>query len=125
MLDGAVVTNDFPLFDLNQLKLNAGFFGWLTKTHDFVELCKRASEGTTNRVRLQEDRFLNLEIPLPPLAEQRRIAARIEALAAKISEAHYLRQRAVQEAEALTHSTIAKLAYETVWEKKGSQKLLR
>lgn len=45
---------------------------WLTKTRDFVDLCLRASEGTTNRVRLKEDRFLALEIPLPPLAGQRR-----------------------------------------------------
>lgn len=109
MLDGAVVTNDFPLFDLNQLKLNAAFFGWLSKTHDFVELCKRASEGTTNRVRLQEDRFLNLEIPLPPLAEQRRIVARIEALAAKIAEARSLRQQAVEEAESLWERGASKI----------------
>lgn len=100
-LDGAVVTNDFPLFDLELSKLNAAFLGWLSKTSDFVELCKRASEGTTNRVRLQEERFLTLEIPLPPLPEQRRIVARIEELATKIAEARSLRQQAVKEAERL------------------------
>lgn len=117
MLDGAVVTNDFPLFDLNQLKLNAAFFGWLSKTHDFVELCKRASEGTTNRVRLQEGRFLNLEIPLPPLTEQRRIVARIEALAAKIAEARSLRQQAIEEVEAIVLSLLHRffVAESTKW----------
>jgi type I restriction enzyme, S subunit len=95
-LDGAVVTNDFPLFDLRPERVGAGFLGWLAKTRDFVELCQRASEGTTNRVRLQEDRFLALEIPLPPLAEQQRIVARIEELAAKIDEA-----RGVQDQETL------------------------
>ena len=83
-LDGAVVSNDFPLFDIALARLDAAFLGWLTKTQDFVELCQRASEGTTNRVRLQEERFLALEIPLPPVVEQRRILARIEELAAKI-----------------------------------------
>jgi len=59
----------------------------MSKTNTFVDLCKAASEGTTNRVRLKEDRFLNTEIPLPPLAEQRRLVERIDALAAKIEEA--------------------------------------
>ena len=100
-LDGAVVTNDFPVFDVDTSRIEPTFLGWLSKTPDFVELCKRASEGTTNRVRLQETRFLALEIPVPALAEQRRIVARIEELAARIAEARSLRQHAVAEAEAL------------------------
>jgi type I restriction enzyme, S subunit len=100
-LDGALVTNDFPLFNLNAERLEPAFLGWLCRTADFVELCLRASEGTTNRVRLKEDRFLALEIPLPPLAEQRRVVARIEELAAQIHEARTLRHQAAEEAEAL------------------------
>ena len=45
--------------------------------------------------------FENSEIPLPPLAEQRRIVARIEELAAKIHEAHTLRYQVTQESGAL------------------------
>jgi type I restriction enzyme, S subunit len=108
-LDGAVVTNDFPLFELERGKLDATFLGWLSKTSDFVELCKRASEGTTNRVRLQEEQFLSVEIPLPSLPEQRRIVARIEELAVKITEARSLRQEAVEEAEALLASRSTEL----------------
>jgi len=100
-LHGAVVTNDFPLFNLRADRLLPGFLGWLSRTHGFVELCQRASEGTTNRVRLKEERFLSLEIPLPPLPEQRRIVARIEELAAQIQEARTLRHQAIEEAEAL------------------------
>lgn len=103
-LDGALVTNDFPLFDLNTKRLEPAFLGWLCRTGDFVELCLRASEGTTNRVRLKEERFLALEIPLPPLAEQRRVVARIEELAAQIHEARTLRRQAAEEAEAFSHS---------------------
>jgi type I restriction enzyme S subunit len=91
-LDGAVVTNDFPLFYLDQDRIDSAFLGWLGRTHGFVELCVRASEGTTNRVRLQEDRFLALEISLPPMAEQRRVVARIEELAAQIQEVRALRE---------------------------------
>ena len=108
-LDGAVVTNDFPLFDVTSERIDPAFLGWLTKTRDFVELCQRASEGTTNRVRLQEDRFLALEIPLPPLAEQRRIVARIEELAAKIEEARGLRQDVADEAELVWSTALRKV----------------
>jgi type I restriction enzyme, S subunit len=103
-LDGALVTNDFPLFKLRRERLDPAFLGWLCRTAGFVELCLRASEGTTNRVRLKEERFLGLEMPLPPLAEQRRVVARIEELAAQIHEARTLRQQAAEEANALLTS---------------------
>ncbi len=64
----------------------------MSRTPGFVNLCKAASEGTTNRVRLKEDRFLAMTIPLPPLPQQRRIVARIEGLAAKIEEARSLKE---------------------------------
>ncbi len=100
-LDGAVVSNDFPVFTPNADRILPSFLSWMARTHSFVEICKRASEGTTNRVRLQEARFLAMKIPLPPLSEQRRIVARIEKLAAKIEEARSLRMKAVEEANRL------------------------
>lgn len=93
-LDGAVVSSDFPVFDLDESRIVPAYLGWMSKTHDFVEMCQRASEGTTNRVRLKEERFLAAASPLPPLEEQRRIVGRIEALAGRIAEARGLRQAA-------------------------------
>lgn len=92
-LDGAVVTNDFPSFEANPSQLLPAFLGWLSKTPGFLEMCRRASEGSTNRVRLKEDRFLRLTIPLPPLDEQQRIVARITRLAGKIDEARQTMQK--------------------------------
>src|SRR5437764_343332 len=108
-LDGALVTNDFPLFKIDNQRLDPKFFEWLTRTADFVDLCKRASEGTTNRVRLSEERFLALEIALPALAEQQRVVARIEEFAAPIHEASTLRDHAAEEAEALIANQIKTL----------------
>jgi hypothetical protein len=56
-LEGAIVTHDFPLFDLDRTRLEPAFLGWLCRTGGFVDLCRRASEGTTDRVRLKEAEF--------------------------------------------------------------------
>ena len=108
-LEGAVVSNDFPSFNINRQSLEPRFLEWMSKTEDFVKLCRAASEGTTNRVRLQVDRFLATPIPLPPLDEQRRIVARIEELAALIDEAQELRAKAREEAEKIMHAALARL----------------
>jgi type I restriction enzyme S subunit len=107
-LDGAIVSNDFPVFATSPSHLLPEFLSWTSKTSGFVQICKSASEGTTNRVRLKVDRFLATRIPLPPLDEQRRIVARTEQLAAKIQEARDRRTLAVQGVEALWPSTLTK-----------------
>lgn len=108
-LDGAVVSNDFPSFKLNTQRIIPEFLGWLSRTENFVDLCKAASEGTTNRVRLKEERFLATSIALPSLEEQQRIVARIEELESMIEDAWGLRRQATEEAEALVASEEFKL----------------
>lgn len=100
-LDGAVVTNDFPVFTPHEHRLLPQYLGWMSRTRSFIEMCIAASEGTTNRVRLKEDRFLAIAVPLPPLAEQQRIVARIDSLAAKIAEAHAIRKVLLTQSETL------------------------
>ncbi|MCS6920972.1 MAG: restriction endonuclease subunit S [Elioraea sp.] len=95
-LDGAVVSNDFPVFDLDRTRILPGFLRWVSKTDWFVALCRRASEGSTNRVRLRESAFLAQEIPLPPLSEQERIVRRLDAVERRIAE----RRRAAEAVEA-------------------------
>ena len=72
-LDGGVVSQDFPVFALVEERLRPEFLSWISKTEWFVNLCRKASEGSTNRVRLKDDRFLRQEIPLPSIPEQDRI----------------------------------------------------
>jgi type I restriction enzyme, S subunit len=83
-LNGAVVSGDFPSFDVNADRALPDIINWISKTDWFVALCKRASEGSTNRVRLKEDRFLNQKIPLPPINIQRSIVAQLDGLAARL-----------------------------------------
>jgi type I restriction enzyme S subunit len=100
-LDGAVVSTDFPTFNVNSVQLEAAFLYWMSKTPAFVELCRSASEGTTNRVRLKEDRFLAMTIPLPSSDEQRRIVARIVEVAKRISDAKFLHEEVTIQSDRL------------------------
>ena len=69
-LDGAIVTNDFWYFELDEDVIDKHFFLELTSTNWFDEICRLGSDGTTQRIRLQKDKFFNQEINLPPLEEQ-------------------------------------------------------
>src|SRR5207245_1232770 len=53
--------------------------------------------------------------PLPPLAEQRRVVARIEEMAAQIHEALTLRHQAAEEAEALIPRATTSLLDDAGW----------
>lgn len=112
-LDGALVTNDFPLFEINQALLHPHYMGWLCRTPAFVDLCARASEGTTNRVRLKESEFLKLEIQIPDTKEQKKIVTRIDAVLSQLQAVDKLRSSmdsdissllAVRFKETLTHA---------------------
>ena len=110
--DGAIITGNFWAFDVNHKLLDSKYFNYLTHTPLFVEFCIKASDGTTNRRYLDESKFLSMQIPLPPLDEQRRIVARIEELAAKVEEARGLRRQSAKEAEVLWASSAQKLVFE-------------
>lgn len=108
-LEGAVVTNDFPVFTPIEDRLLPEYLEWISKTHYFVESCKRASEGTTNRKRLKEDRFKNIEIPLPSKEEQRDLVSRINVIYDKILGIKQLRESILEDGHALLNSSFSKI----------------
>lgn len=105
-LDGALVTNDFPLFEVNQEHILPQYMGWLCRTPAFVDLCARASEGTTNRVRLKENEFLQLEIKIPDTKEQKKIVTRIDTVQKQLDAADKLRRSATDELHALCRALV-------------------
>jgi type I restriction enzyme S subunit len=109
-LAGCYGSGEFPTFAPIREKLEPRWFHWITKTRWFWEQCDEKSRGTSGQNRIRPERFLEVAIPLPPLAEQRRIVARIEELAAKIAEARGLRREAVEEANAWVSSLHLSLA---------------
>jgi len=100
-LSGSYGSGEFPMFVPKPDSLDSRWMHWITKTPTFWEQCDEKSRGTSGKNRIRPEQFLRIEIPLPPVAEQRRIVARIEDLAAQVQEARTLRQQAMTEAEAL------------------------
>jgi type I restriction enzyme, S subunit len=100
-LSGSFGSAEFPMFAPKRDRLDPRWMRWLTKTPGFWEQCDEKSRGTSGQNRIKPEQFLSLEIPLPPLAEQRRVVARIEELAAEIRKARDLRFQAAEETEAL------------------------
>lgn len=90
-LHNAIVTNDFPLFDVNTNKINPHFLLLITTTKAFIKFAQSCSSGTTNRQRMDIEMFLNQKIPLPKLKEQNKI---VNNYLSKIDEADKLEQQA-------------------------------
>lgn len=104
-LDGALVSNDFPSFDIDATRVLPHFFEWYSRTPEFIDLCRRASEGSTNRVRMKEDLFLKMRVPHLSLSEQGNIVRRLDGVAALVAE----RRRAIQGAPLRPMSEVAPL----------------
>lgn len=75
-LDGAIVTNDFWYFNVDDKVVSRDFFLWFTSTPLFLDACIKSSEGTTNRRRLRAEKFYNFSFNFPSISEQHRLAER-------------------------------------------------
>lgn len=72
-LDGAIVTHDFPLFSIDEDRINPQFLLLITTTNAFQQFSQSCSSGTTNRQRINISKFLQQQIPLPSIEEQNKM----------------------------------------------------
>ncbi|MBP5722515.1 MAG: restriction endonuclease subunit S [Bacteroidales bacterium] len=92
-LDGAVVTADFPVFDVVKDKVTPEYLALISSTAPFVKFAQSCSRGTTNRQRIDVGLFLSQKIPLPTIDEQRKL---VSAFNNKISQSEVLEKQAAQ-----------------------------
>jgi type I restriction enzyme S subunit len=85
-VDGAIITGNFWTYEVNEKELNIELFYIMTSLPFFDELCKNASSGSTNRQYLDEKKFLNQEITLPPIEEQNSFIKHFKKLQEKHSQ---------------------------------------
>lgn len=72
-LDGAIVTSEFPIFEVNKNKVMPEFLLLVMTSNEMVNYIKNMSQGSTNRKRLDVATFLSIKIPLPSLEEQKQM----------------------------------------------------
>ncbi len=73
-LDGAVVSSDFPILELDRSKVIDRFVYYYMSQPIAWKTIRNYAVGTTNRRRIKVSEFLKIiKIPLPPLEEQRKI----------------------------------------------------
>jgi len=104
-------------------KVDTKFLWWLLRSNTFREiLYEYLREGIKSELRAK--RLLPIPVPLPSLQKQRCIVARIEELAAKVEEARGLRQRSLEEIEALIARASSQALDDGKWEIKRLEKVL-
>jgi type I restriction enzyme S subunit len=93
-------TIHYGAYEINHQRADVRFLWWMLRSHFFQDLLLEFVPGGI-KTELKAKRLLPVPVPLPPLAEQRRVVARIEELAAQIHEARTLRDQAAKQTEAL------------------------
>ena len=92
-LDGMFVSDKFPTYTLDSSRVLPAYLVWYFRYPPLWEQARQMSTGSAalSKLTLNPPLFPKLTIPLPPVAQQRRIVAKIDRLAEKIEEARGLR----------------------------------
>jgi type I restriction enzyme, S subunit len=105
-LEGCYVSAEFPLFLVDRDRTDPGWLRLLTQWSGFWRLCGEAAQGTSGKNRIRPERFLAIRVPLPPLADQRRIAGTIDAIASRLGDVDALQRRVTQASQDLCRALI-------------------
>lgn len=89
-LAGTYVSTEFPTYTLDLSRIDPQWMRLITKWRGFWSACDDKAQGTSGKNRIKPQQFLAIGIPLPSLADQKAIVARLDALAEKTRqlEAH-------------------------------------
>ncbi len=101
-LDGAVVSSHYFLFEPDESCLDARYLDHYCRTQRFRTQVE--AQGSTNYAAIRPSDVLAYTIPLPPLAEQQAIVARLDALAEKSRQVEAHLDAVERDAERLIRS---------------------
>ncbi len=110
--DGCYVSGEFPCFVIDKAKAHPKFIRWFTATSSFWQSVVDLSTGASrqSRLRLKEERFLAMALPLPAMHVQERIVEKIEAVSARAAEATRMRESVESERDKMLLACARELA---------------
>lgn len=76
--DGAIITGNFWVYDVDDTIADIKYLVLLFSSEKFVQIWKECSNGSGNRLYLQEKKFLRYKIPFPSLSEQTELVKKYE-----------------------------------------------
>lgn len=79
-LDGALVTNEFPLYSVDEAVLNAHFLALCFSSQNTRDKIGRLRDGRDGRARWKEADFEVWQIPMPPVHVQKKIVEAVNAV---------------------------------------------
>lgn len=77
-LNNALITGNFWTYALNTSLVDIEWFLNFTRSHNFIQICIASSTGSTHRKYLDERVFLNHELTLPKIEDQRKMVKKYE-----------------------------------------------
>lgn len=105
--DGMYGSTRYPTFRVDETRCVPEFLLHYFRTDDGLQQLVKICPGSAGRNRvLSIKRIPEVLVPLPPLAEQQWLVARIEELAGHVREARALRQQAAEEIEVLCRAVV-------------------
>jgi type I restriction enzyme, S subunit len=110
-LDGCCVSDEFPMFQIDETIAVSKYLEYFFQTNRIREQASEVSRGVSaaSRFRLHVRDFLRLQIPLPPLDEQRRIVEKIGSIKQRVSEINVLQGTAEQRIREAINSFISSI----------------
>ena len=110
-LDGRFVSNEFPTFDWIEGSADPGYVAWIFKQPVVWAAIAKLGVGMGDRRRrVHPESLLTFQVPLPPLDEQRRIAARLDAVSARLQARSVATERQEADLAAMLGQAFARIA---------------
>lgn len=114
--EGLYLSPMYPTFKADEKRLDINFLAhFCQRTQVWSQLLATSKGIGARRHAITENGFLNLTIPLPPLAEQQRIVARLDAVKANLTEMERLRAQQAKDVKALLFAHYTRLVENAQW----------
>lgn len=117
-----VASTEFVPLTPNQDTISREYLAWFLRSSQFVAYAVKNSTGA-RMPRVRMSALWEATVPLPPLSEQRRIVARIEALFAELAEARCLHEVIQQDANRLMDAALTEQFSRVESESPGTRRL--